>query len=108
MLGAQEREYMGRGAFDVEGGSTYVNDRIFAFHGDFQLGLGEFDNQVASLQIAWHGYGDVEILDGLGPFVREFGLLFSLTGACLLVFLLALLWRRGGRHVWCGQEFDLK
>lgn len=58
----------------------YIDNRLLASNRNFQAFPCDFDNQVAPPQVRGHGYGDVDVGDGLRPFVREEGLLRGFFG----------------------------
>lgn len=75
-------------------GTTYVNERLLAFDASLEAGLGDLHIKVFAFDVGRNRRGDIEIANSLGPFVREFALLFLLLLLCFCVKLLPLL-RRG-------------
>ena len=69
---------------------VYINDGFLALDSNTQMILGNLDVKVASLEIAGDPGGEIDILDGLHPFVGELALLLGLTGSGELVGGLAL------------------
>lgn len=77
---------------------TYIDDGLLAFNSDLELFLGELYYDVFAAEVGGDANRDVEVLDRLGPFVRQLGLLFCLSRAVFFVFLLALRGGGGARH----------
>jgi hypothetical protein len=63
------------------GWERYVDDGLLALDANYQLILLDIHDEVLALQVARNFDGDIEISNGLGPLVRERGLLLGLLGA---------------------------
>jgi hypothetical protein len=72
---------------------TYINEGLLALDTDLQGIPAHLDVEVLAFVLCFYGDGDVDILDGLVPLVRQRGLLGLFLRASLVVGLLSLFWR---------------
>jgi len=84
-------------------GGKYIYYGCLPFYAGFEAGFRDEDAKVAAAEVGGDGDGDVEVADGLGPFVGELGLFRGFFGAGLGVFFLAFLGGGGGGHCYCGK-----
>jgi hypothetical protein len=77
---------------------TYIDDRLLALDANFERIPADLDVEVLALVLCINVDGDVEVLDGLVPFVGQGGLLGLFLCACLGVGLFGVFWGRGARH----------
>jgi hypothetical protein len=83
-------------------GATYIDEGLLALDADLEGVPADLDVQVLALVLCLDGDGDVEVLDGLVPFVRQRSLLSLLLCAGLGVGLCALFGGRRTSHGVCS------
>lgn len=66
-------------------GEVSVDNGVLSFDGHFEFRFLDLDNQVFAFQVSWDLNCDVEVSDGLSPFVGESGLLRGFLCAGSLV-----------------------
>jgi hypothetical protein len=86
------------------GEGMYINKRLLALDADLEGVPADLDIQVLALVLRVNANSDVQVLDGLVPFVRQRGLLGLLLCAGGGVGLCALFGGRGARHGVCSMR----
>lgn len=88
--------------------ASYLDDRLLTLDGDSDLGLGQRDIHITALDVGGNRCSDVDVTNGLGPLVRELGLLGGFAGLAVFFLLIAsrqvgggqVLFGSGGGHGW--------
>ena len=82
---------------------TYLDDGLLTFDSGLETRLGDFDVQIFALHVGGDGSAEVDIANGLRPFVRQLALLVLLLLLRFLVQTLALLWSGRRRSLAVGH-----